>query len=189
VSDEKARLFVALELPSEVRRALIGWREEAVAGVDGVRLVRGEDLHVTLCFLGWREAGEIDSIGSACGVVADDPPAELELSEAIWLPRRRPRVLAVAMDDLHGALASLQSKLSDALASGGWFKPEARTFLAHVTVARLGRGARVGSVRLTPPPAIRLRGSRVALYRSRLSPAGARYERLAWVKLGGASKR
>jgi 2'-5' RNA ligase len=189
VSDEKARLFVALELPARVRRALVGWREEAVEGVDGVRLVRAEDLHVTLSFLGWRKAGEIDAIASACGVVAGDEAAELELSDGIWLPRRRPRVLAVQLEDLDGALAAAQSKLSAAFASGGWLEPEARPYLAHVTVARLGRVARVGSRELTAPPAIRLRGSRVTLYRSRLSAAGARYEALASVELGPASER
>jgi RNA 2',3'-cyclic 3'-phosphodiesterase len=185
VSDERARLFVALELPEEVRRMLVGWRARALDRIDGIRFVQAEDLHVTLCFLGWREVGEIDAIASACGVLAGESPAELRVGEPIWLPRRRPRVLAVSLEDLDGALGRAQALLSGALAAGGWYEPEARQFLAHLTVARLGRGALPRSPELTAPRRLTFEGSRVTLYRSRLSPAGAKYEALASVELTG----
>ena len=43
---ERARLFVALELPGEVRDRLALWRDEVVAGVPGLRPVAVENLHV-----------------------------------------------------------------------------------------------------------------------------------------------
>jgi 2'-5' RNA ligase len=182
-----ARLFVALELPSEAREALVRWRSSVAGDVAGLRFVRPEDLHATLCFLGSRPEDEIDAIAGACGVVAGEPVADSGFGEALWLPARRPRVLAVALMDPDGVIARVQSVLSDALVAGGWHAPESRPFLAHVTVARVERDARVRAVSLPPPPGgSAVRCSRVTLYRSQLGAGGARYSALASVDLGSA---
>jgi RNA 2',3'-cyclic 3'-phosphodiesterase len=182
-SYERARLFVALELPEAVRERLAVWRDGVVAGVPGLRAVAVESLHVTLCFLGWVEVGQVDAVVAACGVVAGMPSASLRVGRGIWLPARRPSVLAVELSDIRGQLGAAQSALSDALAAGGWYTPEKRRFLAHVTVARVGRGARVRRDSELPevPEDLVFCGSRVTLFRSRLSSAGARYEGLASV--------
>jgi 2'-5' RNA ligase len=193
---ERARLFVALELPAAIRRALVGWRDDVVAssGV-AVRGVRAESLHVTLCFLGWRGAHEIEAIASACGVVAGSPAASLSLDRAMWLPPRRPRVLAVSLTDAEARLGSVQAELSDALARGGWYVPERRPFLAHVTVARVPKRVRVRPSELPAPEALSFAGETVTLFRSRLGRGGAVYEPLASVHLaapaapGAASSR
>jgi 2'-5' RNA ligase len=135
-------------------------------------------LHATLCFLGWSEVGEIRPILAACQAASRSPPTGLALQDAIWLPARRPRALAVSIDDPDGALARVQSGLSNALERGGWYAPEARPFLGHVTVARVAGRARVRAVELPAPPTASLDGARVTLYRSRLERSGARYEAL-----------
>jgi RNA 2',3'-cyclic 3'-phosphodiesterase len=190
VNDERARLFVALELPGAVRDRLAGWGGGVVAGVPGTRAVQVESLHVTLCFLGWVSVESVDAVAAACGVVAGMPAASLSVGRGIWLPdRRRPRVLAVQLSDVGGRLGAVQAALSDALAGGGWYTPETRPFLPHVTVGRVGKRARVrrGSVEL---PEIRddasFTATTVTLFRSRLSSAGARYERLASVETSAA---
>ena len=182
-----ARLFVALELPSAAREALVRWRSSVVDRVAGLRLVRPDDLHATLCFLGSRPVGEIDLIAGACGVVAGEPVVDLAFGEGLWLPARRPRVLTVSLVDDGGALARIQSVLSGALVAGGWYAPESRPFLAHVTVARVGRDMRVRRVELPAPPESEVCCSRVTLYRSRLGSGGARYEPLTSVSLGSAT--
>lgn len=150
-------------------------------------MARPEDLHATLCFLGSRPVREIGAISAACGVVAGEPAVDTRLGEPLWLPARRPRVLAVLLEASSGALARLQATLSGALVAGGWYAPESRPYLAHVTVARVGKDVRRFRARsLEPPPGLAVRCSRVTLYRSRLSPAGARYESLASVDLGSA---
>jgi 2'-5' RNA ligase len=181
--EERVRLFVALELPEEARAALMSWSSSAVSGVRGLRLVGGENLHATLCFLGSRWAREVEPIGAACGVLAGEPAVDSAFGEALWLPRRRPRVLAVSLEDPGGALARMQATLASALAAGGWYAPESRPFLAHITVARIGGSASVRPSDLPAPPAVSVRCSRVTLYRSRLSPSGARYEPLTVVEL------
>jgi ketosteroid isomerase-like protein len=95
-------------------------------------------------------------------------------------------VLAIELEDSEGALARVQSTLADALVAGGWYAPESRPFLAHVTVARVARDARIRASSLPAPPASAVQCSRVTLYRSRLSPAGARYDAISVVELGSA---
>ena len=186
-ADERVRLFVALELPVAVARALVRWRADVLRDEAGLRAVAPDSLHVTLCFLGWQSADDVADIISACDVAATHPPVALSIVRAIWLPRRRPRVLAVELDDEGGRLGSAQDALSRALHAGGWYAHERRRFLAHVTVARVGRSARIRSRELTTVTLApdRFPGSRVTVFRSRLSPSGARYERLASVDLRG----
>jgi 2'-5' RNA ligase len=185
--DERVRLFVALELPQAVIHALVQWRDGLLRGEAGLRAVPPASLHVTLCFLGWRPADEVAGIIAACGVAAALPAAALSIGRATWLPRRRPRVLAVELEDDGGRLGEVQAALSGELHAGGWYAGEGRRFLAHVTVARVGRGAHIRSRELTAVTSAPgcFPGSRVTVFRSRLSPAGARYERLASVDLRG----
>jgi 2'-5' RNA ligase len=183
---ERARLFVALELPASARDILARWRGSALRDIRDLRPVPVEHLHATLCFLGSRPASQIEEIAAACGVVAGEPVLEPRLGEAVWLPARRPRVLAVRLEDRSGALSRVQAALSAALVSGGWYVPESRPFLGHVTVARMAKDARIKPSRLEPPPAVDVRCSRVTLYRSRLGSGGARYEPLSAVELGSA---
>lgn len=186
MNDERLRLFVALELPGEAREALARWGSEALREAARVRRVATDQLHATLCFLGWRSQRDVEAIATACGVLAGRALPELSLGEAIWLPRRRPRVLAVALVDSGGALADAQAALAAELAAGGWYDAGERPFLAHVTVARAGRGVRAPRAPLPAPPQLRYRAPGVTLYRSRLERSGARYEALASVELGEA---
>ena len=182
--DERVRLFVALELPSFVRDALVLWRPSSGRGL---RLIDPAALHVTLCFLGWRVEREVQPILQACARVAWIPPASLVVDDALWLPPRRPRVLAVRLRDDGGRLARGQAELSEALQAGGWYTPEVRPFLAHVTVARVAREVRrAPATAPAAPPELSFEAARVTLYRSRLSSAGARYEALGTVVLGSA---
>lgn len=181
---ERARLFVALDLPSQVRAVLTGWAGQRLAGHTGLRLIDQRSLHVTLCFLGWRSVDEVAEIAAACRASTPREEIPLSLASALWLPPRRPRVAAVELVDTTGALARLQAALSDALAAGGFYEPEDRAFLGHVTVARVGRGAgRFRSFPLPPPKPLRFAAEAVTLYRSRLGSGGARYEPLAAVPL------
>lgn len=181
---ERVRLFVALELPEEARSLLLRWRSSEPA-TEGLRLIGSDALHATLCFLGWRGEDEIDRIGAACASALRGMGGPgLALGRGLWLPPRRPRVLAVELDDSTRALRRLQASLSDALSEGGWYMPEKRPYLAHVTVARVPARARVRTGELAPPPRLEFLPPAVTLYRSRLERAGARYEPLVRVGLG-----
>jgi RNA 2',3'-cyclic 3'-phosphodiesterase len=184
VSVESARLFVALELPSAARRSLACLGRERLQSIDGLRLVEPEAMHVTLCFLGSFPVPEIGRIASACQVVAGRRSVGLCFGEVLWLPRRRPRLVAVSLDNEDGRLASVQAKLSMALSDADVYEPQARPFLGHATVARLGRGAQVSRWEVPAPDSARFWASKVTLFRSWLGRGPARYEALASVRLG-----
>ena len=183
MSGERARLFVALELPGTVRRALAAWAREQVGEMSRVRLVDPESLHVTLCFLGLRPVAEVDAIVAACAGVSGLPAPALTLGEALWLPPRRPRVLTIELADEHGRLTAVQSALARALQDGGFYEPEKRPFLDHVTVARVQREGRPRGSELPAPKPVRFSGGTVTLFQSRLGGGPARYQALARVAL------
>ena len=82
----RARLFVALDLPDDLREGVAAWAREAL--VDPVlRPVAPESLHVTLAFLGQRPEEEIEAIGE---VVRErvGPAPWVELLDPEQLPPR-----------------------------------------------------------------------------------------------------
>ena len=177
MSASKARLFVALDLPSGPRAALARWAARELSEQAALRLVAAEALHVTLCFLGWREEAEVAAVAELVRVCASPPvTAQLTIGAPAWLPPRRPRVLAVDLADPDGAVGDLQARVSAVLAAGAGYEPETRPFRPHVTVARVARGARLRTPIPSPPPPLRFAGEALTLYRSRLARSGARYE-------------
>jgi 2'-5' RNA ligase len=197
-----ARLFVAVDPPEDVRRQLAEWARSASKTGDGrvranasLRLLDPELLHVTLCFLGNRPLGEMDSLAAqlaACG----GSTGELSLGAPLWLPARRPRALAVELHDEGGKLASLQAEVVGALKEVSGWQPNGgtragqgatkaqRRFHPHITVARMRQGAASYERVLPPTPSLSFVPSELVLYRSWLSPEGANYEAVASHPIG-----
>jgi 2'-5' RNA ligase len=170
------RLFVALELPAEVRASLAAWT--AVAAPEAMRRVPAENLHVTLAFLGARPSADADAVARLLGALAR-PVGELAVDGALWLPPRRPGVLAVGLQ-AGPALGELHADLVAGLGEAIGFEPERRALRPHVTVARARREARPRATAIDPPPpALAFAPEALVLYRSHTGPGGARYEALA----------
>ena len=173
--DERLRLFLALELPPTTLDDLIVWGS---ANLSGGRLVARGHLHVTLAFLGSRPAVEVDAIVRVLrdAVAAGSEPIVLEPTR--WRETRSVGMLVLA--DQGGAATGLAHRCHAGLEALGVYRPEARPWLAHVTLLRFRERPR-----LEPP----LPGtgtfvpSDAAAYLSRLHPTGARYEVLERVSL------
>jgi 2'-5' RNA ligase len=182
-----ARLFVALELPEEVRAALAGWGR-ACAGCDpALRALAPEALHLTVHFLGERPEAEIPALAAAVAQAASGAgPWRGALAGALWLAPRRPHVLTCAVRDDGGALAALHAALVPVLgrAAPGW-APERRALRPHVTVARVRRGERPRTGSEPPAPQAAFSFPALALLRSHLGPGGARYETLTRARPAG----
>jgi 2'-5' RNA ligase len=171
------RLFVALDVPPGVRAALATWAREAVGDDERLRLIAAESLHATLVFLGERPDAEAPRLAAAVTGTVDAPAPPLVVDGPLWLPPRRPHVLAARLADPSGGLARIHA----AVLAGLDREPEPRPLLPHVTVARV-RG-RIRPFKLPAPPAIEFAGSAVTLYRSHLGRGPASYEPLASVPL------
>jgi len=183
-----ARLFVALDLPAEVRGQLSRWARAIAAepgSLPALRVLAPQSLHLTLCFLGSRPVAEIDAFAAALERCAQ-PLGELAAGAPLLLPPRRPRSLAVAIGDPAGTLDSLHGCLLVALSGASDWEPDRRRLRPHITVARMRSGARgevEAPVLQVATPQLRFTPRALALYRSWLEPAGARYEEIARCEL------
>jgi RNA 2',3'-cyclic 3'-phosphodiesterase len=176
---ERLRLFVALDLPAAARDALATWCDRAAPA--GVRRIPAHDLHLTLAFLGPRLARDAAAVAQLLpGVALAHPVRCLRTTRVLWLGPRRPSVLSVAIE-ADDELAALRAGLVATLAAAIGFGVERRPFLPHVTVGRVGGGARVGvgASLLDPPPTLTVAPHALTLYRSHTDSRGARYEPLA----------
>lgn len=180
---------MALDLPDDIRDGLTAWGEAELVD-PGLRPVRPESLHVTLVFLGNREADEAAAIVEAVRNLSA-PPALMKLEDPISLPRRR-RAAVFALPAPSPATTDLHHGVVDKLVTAGLHEADGRDFWPHVTVARVRQE---GRPKRRPTTVARRPGDlpdplkepfyavRLTLYRSELQPGGARYVPLAQVEL------
>jgi len=151
-----------------------------------LRPVPAEALHVTLVFLGGVDGADVDAVAeTALGALAGVAAPMLAPGVVRGVPARRARLLALDLTDADGRAAAVASTAAAALAAAGLHESERRPFWAHLTLARVRSGQRLGRDEVEPPaPDGSFVARRVTLYRSHLSPGRARYEALRGVELG-----
>lgn len=173
---ERLRLFCALRLPEPVLDALGRWQAQHLAGG---RIVPREHLHATLAFLGSTPASELQAITGALREAARDTG---ELRFSVDRYRETRSVGMVVCRDETGEGGRLALRLFDRLEALGVFEREQRPWLPHVTVLRFR-----APPRLDPPlPDLGpFEPSGAAVYMSSLRRAGAQYDVLESVALGG----
>lgn len=186
----RARLFVALDLPGDVRDALVAWQRRELTD-PALRPVRPESLHMTLVFLGYQAEKDLERIAEAAlGVDSSAPEVRLE-PEPVAIPKgRRPRLFALDAPS-EGAVA-LQARVEERLVAARFYEPEKRPFWPHLTVARVKpaeRGSRKPAAVERPPGPLpehmfpSFRPTRLVLFRSHLKRSGAEYEPMAELEL------
>lgn len=176
------RLFVALRPPRPVRARLIA----AMHGISGARWQDDEQLHLTLRFIGEVDRHRAEDIAAALGAL-HAPAVEARIAGVDLFERQgRPHMIWAKVEP-HGPLAALHRKIDQLLARVG-VAPETRSFIPHVTMARLNRA--------TGPVASFLASNsdlasptflfdHVILYESELGHGGSRYHPVARYPLDG----
>ena len=178
--DERLRLFCALLLPPAAVDGLSAWQaaELATSGKD-LRVVRRENLHATLAFLGSTPAARVEEVvGALRGACADG-------GRPVFAVRRYRETKSVAMIELTdegGRGEGIAERLFGALEERSLYRREQRSWLPHVTVARFRSRPRL---RPSPPDLGEVAPSDAAVMISRLRPGGAQYEVFESVSLGG----
>jgi 2'-5' RNA ligase len=186
--DQLLRLFVAVDLPGQVREALARL-QGGLRGYDlsGLRWVRPQGIHLTLKFLGETPAGRVAAITNAlAGAIRGRRRFRLALGAlGTFGGQRRPRVLWLDITGDIERLRELQAAVEEALVEVG-FPPEERDFSPHLTLARVPQPGRPGTaeriaqaLESVAPPRAEFDVREVVLMRSTLQPGGAVYERLA----------
>lgn len=171
------RLFIALDLPVATRGALATWADGAAA--PELRRVPAANLHVTLVFLGSRSAAEAVAAGTLLRARRLGP---LHTAGALWLPPRKPGVLAVKLRN-EPRLVALHRELTAALADAIGLAPDRHRFRPHVTVARVPRGTRADRTLEPGCPVFSFQAPTLTLYHSWTAPGGVRYDPVARIAL------
>lgn len=185
------RLFVAINLPDDVRQAIFRAAEPLRQLELPVKWVEAAGIHLTLKFLGevdaGREPGVRAALASACAP-ARRFPLPIGGFGAFPTPERA-RVVWVGCEPVP-ALELLQHGVETACAALG-FPVDGRPFRPHLTLGRARRDARarmpgladvVSRLAYTATVGV----ESVDLMESRLSPAGAQYTVRQRVPLGSA---
>jgi RNA 2',3'-cyclic 3'-phosphodiesterase len=186
------RLFVAVDLTDDARRAIAVEQERLAASLEHparrvLKWVRVDHMHLTLEFLGEVEDHKVPALVEAIGERIERPPFKVILGGIGMFPAfGAPRVLWLGLRaGVHETL-ELQRAVVGRLHEAG-MTTEAREFHPHLTLARW-RSSRPGDRRgiLSQDRAAEVTSvavTHVTLYRSQLSPQGPSYTALARARL------
>ena len=128
------RLFLAVPIPQEVRKALYRVRQPLRDAWSGIRWVPDENYHITLAFYGCRDAAGVEEIGRAVPAALEgraDFPVELTGPDCFGDPRR-PRIIYEGIGRGREELAALHACMKPPTEKGA-YRP-------HLTLGRAGRG-------------------------------------------------
>jgi 2'-5' RNA ligase len=174
------RLFIATDLPHDVVSAVSALRS-ALGEPDSVRWGRNESMHLTIRFLGETPGDRIGPIDAALREIRQEPFEVVVCGVGFFPNERAPRVFWAGVRSK--GLARLAGEVERRIIRLG-FEAERRPFKPHLALARVPRSGRMDPRFVEKARAFRgrefgaFRTDRFFLYRSRLEPCGAVYERL-----------
>jgi RNA 2',3'-cyclic 3'-phosphodiesterase len=192
------RLFIALDIPDEVRSRLARYLDGVREFAPDARWVKPESFHVTLKFIGEQKEDQLERIKRELATVHTQPFDISFRGQGFFPNPRSPRVfwLGIEAPDL---LPQLAQSIDEAVSRTG-VPRETNPYRPHLTLARSGSGRPQPQPGDRPSPTLRrfadkLQGKAAPdfgtmtareffLYESKLGPGGARYSKLARFALG-----
>src|SRR5690348_2054467 len=177
------RLFVALDIPEETRRAIRELISRLQPVARGAKWVRPEGIHITLKFIGWTEDENLAQIKEHLSRVPHRAAIPVAFRNFGFFPNeRRPRVFFVGID-AGAELARLAADIESQLAPLKIPKEE-RAFTPHLTLARFKTNEGLAQMQkmLASMPAHdfgAMNATEFHLYQSVLKSNGAIYTQLA----------
>ena len=173
------RLFIAIELPNEVRKKLADV-QRALRPLADAKWVDPESIHITLKFLGEVPEKQLDDINEAMTGLSWKPFTITVRGVGFFPGNRSPRVFWAGLEapTMQGLAEQLDSKM-DQLG----FEKEKRAFRPHITLAR-ARDTRLDSTLVSGASQYEEHdfgsfvADRVFIIKSTLTPTGSVYEKL-----------
>jgi RNA 2',3'-cyclic 3'-phosphodiesterase len=196
VDDERGirmRLFIAIDLGQKVRTTVSKEVVRLQSLAPKAKWASVEGMHVTLVFLGYVDDERVAEVQAIVReVAARHPPLRLAVESIGGFGSSvRPRVLWLGLTGGVEPLAAIKEDLEKRLVPLG-YEPEKRPFKPHLTLARArmpnGDVALARCIRACRTTAFgEAQVDRIILFRSDLSPKGAKYTALCEPKLAGQS--
>ena len=151
----KRRIFIAINLPEEIKKRLIEYQEKIeklFASIDSedyygqklFRWTKKENLHITLLFLGYVREEQLPEIIKATQETTEKyrpfsiflekivyGPSEKKMPRMIWIKGKKSKELTNLKEELEN---NISQKISQ-------FKKEGREFFPHITLGRIKQWA------------------------------------------------
>lgn len=191
------RTFIAADIPPLIKKSIQVQVDNLrkFIGDSSVRWVPVDHIHLTLKFLGDTLPSNLDLLKQTIRTQANSfSKIDITIGGLGSFPNsKRARVLLIGIQ-APAALEALQRDIDSACAEVG-YQPETRPFSPHLTLGRIRRGISPSDQRkihraLTEVKIDSLGTTRVDyihLYKSELTPAGARYTKLFSAPLNNTS--
>jgi 2'-5' RNA ligase len=183
------RLFVAMDIPEDVRSALATLVAKLHDTSRSARWARIEGLHITLKFISETPADKTELIKTALAAIPSRAPMVINFHGLGFFPNeRRPRVLWAGVETGR-EFAELASAVETSLEPLG-IPRDGRAFTPHLTLSRFESPRGLDSLRAAIEECGPLEFGCVTaqefhLYQSVLKRGGAEYTRLATFSLAG----
>ena len=135
---ENLRIFIAVELPQDVKNNLLALQDEMKKTGADVKWVKPEDMHLTLVFLGSTPPEKIPAVGENLKkILSGFRPFDIELEGTGSFPESgKPRVIWAGVSGGSEDLARLQKGVEDVTRELG-FAGDDRGFTPHLTLGRV----------------------------------------------------
>ena len=173
------RIFIALDIPADVRAGLTKYMERARLLAPEARWARVEGLHVTLKFVGEASEARVDEMKTALASVKAAPFVMHFTGVGFFPNPNAPRVFWAGVDG-GDHLPRLASTIDVALEKLG-FPRETKPYHPHLTLARTSARPlrKLQPLLADPPPQFGTMTAReFFLYRSQPQEGGSKYTRL-----------
>jgi len=194
MKEDKLRLFIAIELPSNIIDGLRNVQEELKDKSNKPSWAKPENIHLTLKFLGDTETGKIDSMVNILeGIAGKSFGFEISVKGVGTFPAAgNPRVIWVGIEENKDML-QLYNNIEEGLATLG-FEKERRDFKPHLTLGRIKflndrAGLKRGLEKVAGLNLARFAVAGFALFKSTLTPEGAIHTRLKEYTLQTTDKK
>ena len=194
MAEKTWRIFCAVELPDEARRAVLKSIELLKKEAPNARAswARDTNLHLTIKFVGETPPDRVARFSACISRAASvSAPFSLQLEgTGVFPPRGAARVLWIGINDQSGNLKGLQAAVEKECEKEN-FSREERAFHPHLTLARVRNPedgfalARIHKDLLFTPLEIAV--TELQVIRSELSPHGSKYTTVSRHQLGNTA--
>jgi 2'-5' RNA ligase len=187
------RIFVGLDIDAAIRERMARYLDGVRGFAPDARWVKPETFHVTLKFIGEQKPEQVEQIKRELATVHGSPFEVSFRGHGFFPGPRSPRVFWLGID-AGEQLPQLAKAVDEAVAHTGVPREE-NDYRPHLTLARSGSGSPhpkpgerpspplrhlAGKLEGMPPPDFGTMTAReFYLYESKLSPAGAKYTKIA----------
>lgn len=191
--EQHAHFFYALELPGEVKEKLEKTITELQQALPYKTWVHPQDLHITLAFLGYAAAQQIDASNKLIDAeLTRQSEFELAIDHlGIFGRKDSPRIFWAGLEESNSMKEVRDDVFSACLSAG--FKLETRPFSPHITLARKWTGESPFTYKLIEEinpfkdEKINFHAERVVLYKTHLGKS-PKYEPITIFPLASSTK-